>query len=47
MRLTSFIGNFMVQTVAGVLCGEPGFYVPAHRNTMPQINTIPHPITLN
>jgi len=23
------------------------FIVPAHRSTMPQINVIPHPVTLN
>jgi len=26
---------------------EPGFKVPAHQITMPQINMIPHPVTLN
>jgi len=26
---------------------KPGFTVPAHRSTMPQINMIPHPVTLN
>jgi len=24
-----------------------GFYVPAHWSTMPKINMIPHPVTLN
>ena len=26
---------------------NPGFNVPVHQNTMPQINMIPHPVTLN
>jgi len=25
---------------------KPGFKVPAHQSTMPQINMIPHPVTL-
>jgi len=34
------------------ICGnwsrlKPDFKVPAHRSTMPQINMIPHPVTLN
>jgi len=29
------------------ICCKPGFNVQAHRSTMPQINTIPHPVTLN
>jgi len=26
---------------------KPGFRVPVHLSTMPQINMIPHPVTLN
>jgi len=26
---------------------KSGFTVPEHRSTMPQINMIPHPVTLN
>jgi len=26
---------------------NPGFKVPVHLSTMPQINMIPHPVTLN
>jgi len=26
---------------------DSGFNVPAHRSTMPQVNMIPHPVTLN
>jgi len=25
---------------------KPGFKMPAHRSNMPQINMIPHPVTL-
>jgi len=26
---------------------KPGFNVSVHRSTMPQLNMIPHPVTLN
>jgi len=52
--LTSFISSLELCTTCSgcqICCNwsrlKPGFSVPAHRSTMPQINKIPHPVTLN
>jgi len=42
--------SFMYDNVCQICCNwsrlRPGFKIPAHRNTIPQINMIHHPVTL-
>jgi len=53
VSLTSIISDLYLCTtevVRSTVTGQDsnhGFAVPVHRSTMPQINMIPHPVTLN